>query len=132
MASRKVTLDGLDAAIKAALAEYEQDVSAGVDVAVKTVAQYGAKALRSESLAKFRKKTKLHNGRYGTGWSYQIQKGRLNTTGVIFNKKYPGIPHLQEHGHAKRGGGRSTPIEHIAPVEAQVQKLAVEEVMKRL
>lgn len=132
MANKKITLDGLEEAVKSALTEYEQDVKADVAAAVTTVSKLGAQALKTETNAKFNPKTHLKHGRYGTGWSYQITQGRLNTTGVIYNKKYPGIPHLQENGHAKRGGGRTEPIVHIEPIETKVQALAVTEVMKRI
>lgn len=129
----KVTIDNLDTEIRKVLQEYGADVKKHTAEVVQIAAQLGAKAVRSASLSKFApSKKKLKQGRYGTGWTAQADTGRLAMRSYIWNKKYPGLPHLLEHGHAKRNGGRTAGVEHIAPVEAQLDRIVYEELKKLL
>ena len=52
--------------------------------------------------------------------------------GVVYNSKYPGLPHLLEHGHAKRGGGRVRAIPHIAPAEAAGEQQLTQDIERGL
>ena len=36
---------------------------------------------------------------------------------ITVHSSIPGLPHLLEHGHANRGGGRTSGQAHIAPAE---------------
>lgn len=67
-------------------------------------------------------------GKYHKGWRYTTERGRLKFGATIYGDKptYQ-LAHLLEHGHAKRGGGRTRPIVHIAPVE----EWANDELVKR-
>ena len=56
-------------------------------------------------------------GKYAEGWTSRFETERFSAQGIIYNKDVPGLPHLLEHGHAKRGGGRVPGREHVAPVE---------------
>lgn len=127
----KITLDSFSDEVSKLLTEYAEDITQNVEGATKTVAQKGAQLLKNESLSKF-KDSSLKNGRYGTGWTYEVKKGRLGVSAVLYNSKYPGLPHLLEHGHAKRGGGFVPGRPHIAPVEEQIVKLYEEEVASKL
>ncbi len=72
-------------------------------------------------------------GHYKDGWTYSVGKDSAYSIGVtVHNKKKPGLAHLLEHGHAKRGGGRVEGIKHIAPVETQVQEEYVKKLAERL
>lgn len=62
-------------------------------------------------------------GDYSHGWQSQFEEGRYSAQGIIYNAYVPGLPHLLEKGHAKRGGGRVPGRAHIAPVE---EKLVIE------
>lgn len=110
--AKKVPLDRLAESIGKILEEYGEDTVKDVDAAVRKAAQAGARTLRAESKAKFGGK-----GKYASGWTAKIEKERLGTTGIIHNARTPGLPHLLEHGHANRGGGRTPGRTHIAPVE---------------
>lgn len=111
----KVTpIEKLDATISKILAEYRSEISQNVKEATKQVVKAGVAAVRSQSRTTF-----SGTGKYAGGWTSQLEEGRLSTAGVIYNK-YPGLPHLLENGHAKRGGGRVPGRPHISVVESQI------------
>lgn len=114
MARVKVTADNFAAVVNQLLDEYEADTEKTTAEVVKEVTQNGVKAVKSAS--------EIFNGtRYKSGWTSKVETGRLYTTGVIYNGKLPGLPHLLEYGHATRGGGRKKgEHEHIKPVEEAV------------
>ena len=63
----------------------------------------------------------MHKKRYGQTWTYAIEKKRLYTEVIIYNKQ-AWLPHLLENGHAivvhGHATGKSTAaIPHIKPVE---------------
>lgn len=128
MASRrKVSLNTLGDAIDDILKEYEGEVIDNMQKITKEVTKAGAKAVKNESLNNFNN-VHLPRGRYGSGWTSQIETGRFSAQGTIYNAKYPGLPHLLEYGHANRDGGRTPGRVHIAPVEEKINK----EFMRRL
>lgn len=47
---------------------------------------------------------------------------------VVYNRKHYRLTHLLEKGHALRDGGRSRAFEHIAPAEAEAEKVFMEKV----
>lgn len=120
--AKKVTAATFAAAVGDILKEYAEEKNKDVREVVKAVAKKGALAVKNEALQDFPQQTKLQNGRYGTGWTYTIEEKRLWTEATIYNSKYPGLPHLLEHGHATRGGGRTGEFVHIAPVEDEVER----------
>lgn len=110
----KVTIDNLASEIQRILDEYGEDVTNLTEETVKEVAKTGAKAVKSAS------GIFGGTGKYASGWTSQVEGGRLNTKATIYNGKTPGLPHLLEFGHAKRGGGRVGGRTHIAPVEQEI------------
>lgn len=113
----KVTLNNLDTAISDILSKYADDTTAGLQQATKEVAQAGAKAINSEAGAKFKGK------KYRSSWTYEVKNSRFGSEATIYSKK-PGLPHLLEHGHAVRGGGRA-PVPgkpHIEPVNQEIER----------
>lgn len=124
-----ITPDRLAAEVDKILEKYGEEVEANIDIIRKKVAQKGATALKNESKAKF-------NGEdYAKGWTVTEEKLPHYTSAVIHNKK-PGLPHLLEHGHVLILGGRTVGRvqgrEHIAPVEDEITKLYVNEVVSKL
>lgn len=114
----KTPIDKLDKAIMEILEEYGDEVEKDLhEVAVK-VGKEGAKALRSESRNTF--KTHRETKPYYRGWKAQDESTRLTTNVVLYNKDVPGLPHLLEFGHAKRGGGRTPGKVHISKVEKEL------------
>ena len=111
---KRIAVDNLAAEINKMLSEYCEDIADGVDVATRKTAQLGARALNTESANKFGGK------KYRKSWTSKHEKRRLASVAVIYSR-IPGLPHLLEHGHAVRGGGRTVPGKpHIAPVEQEV------------
>lgn len=111
--AKTCTIDNMDAAIMDILNEYEEFTVQTVREATQKIAKEGVKALKSSSGAFG------GSGKYARGWTSTSEGGRLDTTVTIHNRT-PGLPHLLEHGHAKRGGGRVGGRVHIAPVESKL------------
>ena len=124
MGSKVIPIDRLHAELTAILEEYGDDVAEGTANAVREISKKGAKAVRAGARGSFG-----GTGKYASGWTFEIEESRLKTTGTIYNR-HPGLPHLLEKGHAKRGGGFVSGRPHIAPVETEViseiQKAIVE------
>lgn len=121
----KVTIDNLESAVMNILEEYGDEVQKNMDEITKRVGKVGVQALRSEARAKF-------NGRkYASSWTYEVENGRFGTTVTIYSKM-PGLPHLLEHGHASRNGGRVDGRPHIKPVEENLISQMENEVMTKL
>lgn len=119
--SKKVTAATFASAISGILKDYAEEKTKDTGDIVKAVAKKGALAIKNESMEKF-KPAGLKKGRYGTGWTTTIEEKRIGTVATIHNAKYPGLPHLLENGHAKRGGGRVAGTAHIAPVEDEIER----------
>lgn len=130
MGSIRVGIDGLSGALDKILTQYGDEVGEKMAEIVPKVAAKGAKALREESKKTFGSPS--GKNRYAKGWKYRTEKGRLRTTATIYNAKVPGLPHLLEHGHANRNGGRTPGRAHIAPVEQVVVERFEKEVEEKL
>ena len=113
--AQKTPADKLAASINKILADYRDGVIQDVNTLAKKFAQKGAASLRSASAS-----AAGGTGKYAKGWTSRTDAGRLSVTATIYNKDAPGLPHLLENGHAKRGGGRVPGRPHIAPVEEQL------------
>lgn len=111
----KIPLDQLGDEIAKILSEYTEDVIEGIDEAGQEVAKEAIRELKAKSPKK--------TGGYAKGWTKKTEKkyGDVSTV-IIYNKNKPGLTHLLEHGHAKRGGGRVDGIPHIRPVEEKIIK----------
>ena len=106
--------------------KYGDDVRANLDTIVKVYSKKGARALQAEA-----ESAVGGSGAYARGWTSQTETGRLSSQGVIYNR-LPGLPHLLEHGHAKRGGGRVAGRPHISKVEQEMIKEFEQKVKARL
>lgn len=111
--AKKTPIEKLSDNINKILKEYEDDVVKDTGQLAKEFAKKGAQAIKQDAKAKGWGE---HTG-YDKGWTSRYETGRLSAQGIIYNKDVPGLPHLLEHGHAKRGGGRTNAFPHIAPVE---------------
>ena len=112
----------LDKAVKDILSQYGEVAIEATKEAVAEVAKESAKKLKSSS-------PRGRTGKYAKGWTSKVETGRVSASATVYGKSgtYQ-LAHLLEHGHAKRDGGRTTPIQHIEPVE----QWAVEEALQRI
>ena len=111
----------LEKAVSDILAEYSVDVSKAAETAITAVTKEATKKLKQSAPRR--------TGKYAKGWTSKVDKGFMTVEAVVYGKTgtYQ-LAHLLENGHAKRGGGRTAPVVHIAPVE----EWAVSEVQKRI
>lgn len=109
------------------LAEYGTDVADSIKDVTKEISKKGAQAVKSNAKIDFG-----GTGKYASGWTSQIETNQYSAQGVIYNKKVPGLPHLLENGHAKRGGGRVDGKVHIKPVEDEIVRTFEEAIKKAL
>lgn len=125
--AKKIPIDRLTEEVNKILAEYGDNVQENVGEIVKAMSKKGAKALRSESSGAVG-----GTGKYAAGWTSQTETGRVSVQGTIYNARVPGLPHLLEHGHANRGGGRTAGRVHIATVENALVREFESKVKSRL
>ena len=122
----KTSIDKLGASIEKILAEYGDELQENIDEITVKVGKAGVTALRNQSKQNFG-----GTGTYAKGWRSEVDRTRLGTTVTLYNQT-PGLPHLLEHGHAKRTGGRVEGKPHIAPVESKLIKQSETEVLNNL
>ena len=64
-------------------------------------------------------------GEYRKGWA-------VKKVLTVYNRNKSSLTHLLEKGHAKRGGGRTRAIVHIAPAEEYAQETLVRELERKM
>ena len=116
--AKKTALDGLQDALEKTLDEYAGWCGEMVTHVADEIAADGVKALRNISKETFPNGT----GKYAKSWT--VDKGAKKRRQVKYSttiySTMPGLPHLLEHGHAKRGGGRVAGRPHISTIEAEL------------
>ena len=118
------TID-LAAEINKILEDFGDNVTDNIKEVTKKVTQQGAKAVKANAKNSFK-----GTGQYAKGWSVKMEEDYFSATGIIYNKT-PGLPHLLEHGHANRGGGRTPGRVHIGNAEDNLVK-EFEDAVKRV
>lgn len=120
-----IKIDALGTEIAKLMEEYASEVAADTKAEAKEVAKEAVKELKQTSP----EGPGSRKGHYKDGWASKVESENAVSIGIrIYNKKKPGLTHLLEKGHAKRGGGRVEGIPHIGPAEQN----AVENYEKRL
>ena len=108
MGVRFISPDELGVAISEIIKEYTEEVSQAIEEEIDDT----AKKVKDEIVLTSPKLT----GKYAKGWRVKKDNGKGYATRIIHNKDKPGLAHLLEMGHAKRGGkGRVEGIPHIRP-----------------
>lgn len=110
-----VTVDNLAAEIMKGLTEYKDLATSDM----KTAVRKAGKSVKKDIQANAPKKT----GAYSKSWTVKTTKETSESLELTVHspKKYQ-LAHLLEKGHAKRGGGRTKAIPHIAPAEEKAVK----------
>ncbi|MDO4187576.1 MAG: HK97 gp10 family phage protein [Lachnospiraceae bacterium] len=81
---------------------------------MKAAVRKAGKTAKKEIQANAPKKT----GAYSKSWSVKTTKETSESLELtVYSPKKYQLAHLLEKGHAKRGGGRTKAIPHIAPAE---------------
>lgn len=109
----KTPIEKFQQAVQKELEKYAEETADKVNVITRTIAKKGAQAVKNASAQAY------GSGRYSKSWTATVEEKRYGTEAVI-HSKVPGLPHLLEHGHAKRNGGRVPGRAHIAPVEEKI------------
>ena len=125
--AKRTPIDRLTLEVGKILEEYGENVQENLNEIVSQMSKQGAKAVKSEARGTFG-----GSGKYASGWTSQVETGRVSAQGTIYNKDVPGLPHLLEHGHANRNGGRTAGRIHIAKVEEQLVKDFESKVISKL
>lgn len=113
--------------VEEALTNYVQDgVVPALEESLDEVSKEAVKRLKANTKAKLG-----GTGKYAKSWAREREKGRLKVGYTVYNK-LPGLPHLLEYSHALRNGGRSRPIEHIAPVAQWAAEEAIDRFYDKL
>ena len=93
-----------------ALEEYKEMTDEVEQTAVDTVSKETKKLVQAGS--------PVQTGGYQKGWAVKKTSAKAGQVSItVYNRKKPGLTHLLEKGHAKRGGGRVAGQPHIAPAE---------------
>ena len=110
-----VTVENLAAEIMKGLTEYKNLATADM----KTAVRKAGRSVKKDIQANAPKKT----GAYSKSWTVKTTKETSESLELTVHspKKYQ-LAHLLEKGHAKRGGGRTKAIPHIAPAEEKAVK----------
>jgi hypothetical protein len=124
MVGTRVSVDGLADAVMKGLEEYAKLSTDGMKEAVKKA----GKDCKQEISANAPKRT----SRYAKSWATKVTGEAANMLQVTVYSKEAWQPHLLEHGHAKRGGGRVPAQVHIAPAEENAEKELEQEIRKAL
>ena len=110
MASDRVKIDGMAAAIMKGLEEYAEVATSDLKASVRKAGSN----VRKDIQANAPKKT----GAYSKSWSVKTTKETSNTLELtVYSPKKYQLAHLLEYGHATRGGGRTKAQPHIVPAE---------------
>lgn len=118
-----ITLDQLSAEVQDILAAYGKEVATFSEKDVKTAAEVAQIEVAKRS--PISSGSGGHLGHYRHGWEIDIRPGKLygEVQAEVYNAKKPGLVHLLEKGHAKRGGnGRVRGIKHVAPAQERANK----------
>ena len=108
--AKKISIGNMSNVIMEALEEYKEITDEVVKNAVDSVSKEVKTIAKTGSPERY--------GGYKQGWAVKKTVDRSSQVSVtIHNRKKPGLTHLLEKGHAKRGGGRVAGKPHIAPAE---------------
>lgn len=120
----KVKADGLADAIELEFQNYRDDVREGIAKSFNDIV--------SKSVRKLRETSPKRTGGYAKSWTKKVTVFSKGVTAIAYNKKFASLTHLLEHGHANAGGGRTSGIAHVGPVQEWASNEALKAVAEIL
>ena len=120
-----VQIDNLASEVMKGLMEYKDLVTSDMKGAVRKA----GRSVKKDIQANAPKKT----GAYSKSWKVSTTKETSESLELTVHspKKYQ-LAHLLEKGHAKRGGGRTKAVPHIAPAEESAAKQLESDIKKAI
>lgn len=123
--SKKVDINQVYPEVAAELSAYCQEVTDALKEEIEQVA--------AETLKEVKQNAPKRTGKYRRSWRKKVMHESAEDIRIrIFNKKFPGLTHLLEDGHAKVNGGRVAGIPHIKPAEEHAAEKLVNRVKVKL
>lgn len=123
--NRRVSVDGMADAIMEELTKYSDLAADELKSAVKSTAQSVRKDIHATAPSR--------TGKYKKSWSVKTMKETSESIDlVVHSRNRYQLAHLLEHGHAKRGGGRTQARPHIAPAEQAGNEKLVKTIEQKL
>ena len=122
---KKVSINGLADAVMEELTEYNKLAEETMKKAVTKAGQTVRKEIQTGAPVK--------SGKYAKSWRTKKTKesSRILEVTVYSPSRYM-LAHLLEHGHAKRGGGRTRAFPHIASAEEAGEKQLEADIIRGL
>ena len=119
--SRRVSVGNLAEAVMKELREFADTTTEGMKAAVTDVGKQVRDEIKGGAPAA--------SGKYAKSWAVNNTQENSHALEVtVHSRNRYQLAHLLEHGHAKRNGGRTRAIPHIAPAEEH----GVEELERRI
>lgn len=123
--AKKIGIDKLAGEVSEILDEYADTTAEGVKKAVRKTSKAVKEEIKSGAPVK--------TGDYQKSWAVKKIKENSNALVVtVHSKNRYQLAHLLEHGHAKRGGGRTRAISHIAPAESNGERMLEDEIKRSI
>ena len=121
----KVKIDSLASTVNEMHMEYAKVSTEDVKQAVKKTALSVKNDIKEHA--------PVDSGDYKRSWATKNTRETSHSLEVtVYSKDRYQLAHLLEKGHAKRGGGRTRALPHIAPAEAKGEKTLIEEMERSL
>ena len=122
---KKVSINGLADAVMEELTEYNKLAEDTMKKAVTKAGQTVRKEIQAGAPIK--------SGKYAKSWRTKKTKETSRALEVtVYSPSRYMLAHLLEHGHAKRGGGRTRAFPHIAPAEEAGEKQLEADIIRGL
>ena len=122
--NKTVSVDGLAAAVMEELNNYSTLQTQSMKRSVQKVATKVKKQISANAPAR--------TGSYKGSWATRKTIDTPTELEITVYSKKGYLPHLLEHGHALRGGGRAGAREHIKPAEEEGMKELESEIRRNL
>ena len=123
----KIKPEQLEQAVSSILSEYKESISTKVKKAVDDAGKEAVDQLKRTSP----RRVEGSKGYYKS-WRKRVTKETADVKEVTVYSTQPGLPHLLEHGHALRNGGRTRAFPHIAPAEQMVTEKLEKEIVEAI